>query len=112
MDLQTLINAGLPATSIWTDFEGFNQYDFSRPLTSDEWHKFLELTSPAKARKNMAKSNAKMATTIKSLTPKQAVDYIEKNVTNIATAKTVMKVMARMLISMRDEIWPDLPEEE
>jgi hypothetical protein len=47
---------------------------------------------------------------LKTLTPAQAVAYIETNVTSLATAKTVLKVMARILIALRDETWPDLPD--
>lgn len=62
------------------------------------------------SRKDDARGEAALATQFKSLTPAQAVTYIENNVTNLATAKDVLKIMARILIAMRDEIWPDLPE--
>jgi len=62
------------------------------------------------SRKAGARTEAALATQFKTLTPQQAVDYIETNVTSLATAKTVLKIMARILIAMRDEIWPDLPE--
>lgn len=62
------------------------------------------------ARKTNAKGEAALATQFKTLTPQQAVNYIENNVTNLSTAKDILKIMARILIAMRDEIWPDLPE--
>lgn len=65
----------------------------------------------ALARKENAKQEAGLASRLKSLTPQEAVEYIEVNVTNLASAKAVMKIMARMLIAMRDEVWPELPEE-
>jgi hypothetical protein len=60
-------------------------------------------------RKTNAKTEAALAIALKSLTPAQAITYIDTTVTNIASAKTVLKVMVRMLIAMRDEVWPDLP---
>lgn len=65
----------------------------------------------ALARKENAKQEAGLASQLKSLTPQGAVDYIETNVTNLASAKAVMKIMARMLIALRDEVWPEMPEE-
>lgn len=62
------------------------------------------------ARKTAAKNNAKLAMAMKTVTPQGAVDYIDSYVTNLSTAKDVLKLMARMLIAMRDEVWPDLPE--
>lgn len=63
------------------------------------------------ARKENARQEAGLASRLKSLTPQEAVEYIEVNVTNLASAKAVMKIMARMLIAMRDEVWPELLEE-
>jgi hypothetical protein len=57
-----------------------------------------------------ARSEAALTTQLRTLTPQQAVNYIETNVTNLATAKDVLKIMARMLIAMRDKVFPDLPE--
>lgn len=41
-------------------------------------------------------------------TEAQAQDYIETNVTTLASAKVVLKAMARMLVALRNETWPDL----
>jgi hypothetical protein len=62
-------------------------------------------------RKIGAIAEARLATELKSLTPAQAVAYIETHVTTLATAKTVLKIMVRILIAMRDEIWPNLQDE-
>jgi hypothetical protein len=62
------------------------------------------------ARKLSARTQANLSEQLRTMTPQQAVDYIETNVTSLATAKTVLKIMARIIIAMRDEIWPDLPE--
>jgi hypothetical protein len=64
----------------------------------------------ARARRRAAIGEAGLATVLKSLTPVQAENYIETNVTNLASAKAVIKIMARMLIAMRDEVWPGLAE--
>ena len=64
----------------------------------------------SKARQQAAKAEAALATQFRTLTPQGAIDYIETNVTTLATAKTVLKIMARILIAMRDEMWADMAE--
>ena len=64
-----------------------------------------------KDRQSAAKNEAGLATQLKTVTAQGAVDYIEVNVTNLASAKAVMKIMARMLIALRDAQFPELPEE-
>lgn len=41
-------------------------------------------------------------------TEAEALDYLDKNVTSLASAKTVLKAMARMMIALRDETYPHL----
>jgi hypothetical protein len=41
-------------------------------------------------------------------TEQQAVDWINANVTNLASAKQVLIAMARMLVALRNQTWPDL----
>ena len=62
------------------------------------------------ARKANAVNEAKRATELRTLTATEAVAYVENNVTTLATAKTVIKIMVRLLIALRDETWTDLPE--
>lgn len=71
----------------------------------------LRKSSAAILRKSNSKTEARLSTQLKILTPQRAVDYIETNVKDLASAKAVIKIMARMLIAMRDEVWPELPEE-
>jgi hypothetical protein len=108
---QVLLNAGLPCESAGVNQFGKVDASFTRPLTPTEWLLFLQLTDVIAYRKANARAEAKLATELKSLTPAQAVAYIETNVTNLASAKTVLKIMARILIAMRDEIWPELPDQ-
>lgn len=61
-------------------------------------------------RQKNAEQEARLAAQLRTLTPQQAVDYIENNVADLLTAKFVLKIMARMLIAMRDQIWPEMPE--
>lgn len=35
---------------------------------------------------------------LKNLTPQQAADWVQNNVTDLATAKTVLKVMAKVIV--------------
>jgi hypothetical protein len=112
--LLTLQQAGLPAIKAYeeTTEDGTIQVQasFSRSLTAVEWQLFLSLTNPARARRENAINEAALATELKSLTPAQAVQYIENNVIDLPSAKRVLKVMARILIALRDETWPNLPE--
>jgi len=41
-------------------------------------------------------------------TETEALDYIEANVTDLASAKTVLKAMARMVVALRDKTFPRL----
>ena len=41
----------------------------------------------------------------------QAIDYIDANVTDLASAKTVLVGMARLLVALRDAQWPTLSVE-
>jgi len=54
----------------------------------------------------LAEAKAELALTgaLKTVTPQQAVNYIETNVTSLATAKEVLKLMVRMLIVLRDQM--------
>lgn len=105
--LDDLIAAGLPAI----DAQPGVTPHFSRPLTlAEEVIRDSIMNKPA-WRRVTARGNAKLSTQLRTLTPQQAVDYIETNVTNLATAKDVLKIMARILIALRDEAWPDLPDE-
>ena len=108
--LTQLQAAGLPVVST----NGEIQATFSRSLDDAEEEIYLNLLFPnrlaQKLRKASAISEAALATELKSLTPAQAVAYIENNVTTLASAKVVLKIMARMLIALRDETWPELPE--
>ncbi len=40
----------------------------------------------------------------------QAQDYIDANVTTLASARTVLKAFARLLVALRDAQWPNLAE--
>ena len=41
-------------------------------------------------------------------TAQEAQDWIDANVTNLATARTAFKAMARMLMALRNKTWPNL----
>jgi len=62
------------------------------------------------ARSEIARAQAYTVAELRTLTPDQAADWIESNVTTLATAKAVLKIMARMLIAIRNRTFPDLPE--
>jgi len=56
------------------------------------------------ARIAAAKTELALTEALRTATPQQAVNYIENNVTTLATAKAALKLMARMLIVLRDQI--------
>lgn len=68
------------------------------------------LTKRIYERQLASKAEAGLATELRTVTAQGAVDYIENNVTNLASAKATMKIMARMLIALRDAQFPDLAE--
>lgn len=110
--LQALINAGLPCTAAWVDERERVQASFTRELTRAEWLTFLSLTDPVRARREGAREEARLAEALRTCTPQQAVDYIEANVTNLASAKAALKLMVRVLVAMRDEVWPEMADEQ
>ena len=67
----------------------------------------FEVTDSLDTVRETAKVDAGLASQLKSVTPEQAVIYIENNVTDLASAKAVLKIMVRMLIAMRNNIWAD-----
>ena len=56
------------------------------------------------AKRTADKAELALTGALRATTPQQAVDYIENNVTSLATAKEVLKLMARMLIVLRDQM--------
>jgi hypothetical protein len=109
--LLILQQAGLPATTASESTENGNtrvNASFSRELSPAEWQLFLSLTNPAEAKRNAAKAEAALADVLANLTPAQAVQYVEDNVTTLASAKTVMKIMVRILVALLNDRFPDI----
>lgn len=54
----------------------------------------------------LTEARAQLALTgaLRTATPQQAVAWIDANVTDLASAKTALKLMARMLIVLRDQM--------
>jgi len=61
-------------------------------------------------RKANAFAQAKLVSELKALTPEEAAAYVESSITDLDGAVTVIKAIVRLLIALRDELWPDLPE--
>lgn len=64
----------------------------------------------ANTRKTNAINEAKLAIELKTLTPAQAVNYVDTYVTSLATAKIVLKIMVRLLIAIANKVFSELPE--
>ena len=58
--------------------------------------------------KNNAKAQAAAIPSWSSWTEAETLDYIDTNVIDLASAKVVIRAMARMVIALRNEQWPDL----
>jgi len=86
--------------SILTDAQIEN--GLANPITASE--------QAAIDRYKAAKDEAALAAVFRNLTPAQAEAYIQANVTDLASAKAALKVMARLLIAICNRVLPDLPE--
>jgi hypothetical protein len=122
--LQDLINVGLPAVS--TDGnEATADTLFSRELTAAEWQTYLSISDPDQAKQIAARAVAKAIPSWATWTQAEWQTYFVANladteadlVTSIAIARimikrqnTVINAMAKMLMAIRDQVWPDLPE--
>ena len=62
------------------------------------------LIARIEAEREAAKAELALTGALRTATPQQAVNYIENNVTSLATAKEALKLMARMLIVLRDQM--------
>ena len=47
---------------------------------------------------------------LRNLTTEQIEKYIDVQITDINTAKSILKIITRMLVAVRDEVWPDMAE--
>ncbi len=55
-----------------------------------------------------ARNTAGLSTLLKTMTAAQAETYINANVTSLATAKTVLIELSRLVIALRDAVWQDI----
>lgn len=107
-------NAGCNSNGVVWGTDGITEIQ-SRPdvaaiIAAHNYQARQEQRTKIENRQINSASEANLASQLRTLTPQQAVDYIETNVTNLASAKTVMKIMVRMLIALRDAQFPELPE--
>jgi len=138
---QLLIDAGLPCVSAEVNQFGRVDASFERSLTQAEWLAFLRITDTKRYRHENAVNEARLATELRTRTAAEVAQYVEQQITNgvsetsalaafdnastFAAAKPILrnmliaiyrsvdilKIMAKMLIAMRDQIWPELPDE-
>lgn len=62
------------------------------------------------ARSTEAEANAKLVSVLATVTIPEAEVYITNNVIDLASAKQVLILLAKMVIAMRDKVFPELPE--
>lgn len=123
--LQQLLDAGLPAVS--TDGNGTEaETIFTRTLTPTEWQTYLSIADPSRVRQEAAEDAVRNIPGWATWSEAEALDWWNTNlsdaqvdaVANLADAKVILKrqnaairAMARMLIAMRDRLWPGLADE-
>lgn len=115
--LQILQNAGLPALTC----DGFDA-TWSRALTAEEWGVVFDLFHPEFAKQRNARTAALNIPDWVNWTEEQVLDWFATNVdtplsgtpTNaqvlsaVRSMRTAQKAMARMIVALRDDTWPNL----
>ena len=61
------------------------------------------------ARQINAQDNARTVTQLKSVTAAQALAAVN-NITDLASAKTILGQIVQVLVAVRDQLWPNLPD--
>ena len=72
------------------------------------WQATQVLESNVNNIRSGAKAEVEADAQFKAWTGDDAALWIDSNVTDLESAKTVLKKMARMVIALRNERWPDL----
>lgn len=116
-----LVAAGLPVKSV--NDAGVITYNAGVDLTPTQRAKETDILEeyyfPSaytlrkihETRKNAAYSEGELATLIKTMTPQEAVDWIEANVNGTADVKDYLQELTRMTLGLRDEIWSSMADE-
>ena len=65
-----------------------------------------------RSRKDNAKGQAALAINLKTLNAADAEAWVLANTGNVAQMREVVRELARMVVAMRDDIWPTLPDEQ
>ena len=73
-------------------------------------HSVLSVSEVLMSVKMGAKTHAENIPSYATWTGAQAETWIENNVNNLASAKIVLKALAKMVIALRNERWPDLQD--
>jgi len=84
--------------------EAFRMNGFEYVPTQDE--------TDARSRKANAKGHAALAVNLKTLNAADAEAWVLANTGNVNEMREVVRELARMVVAMRDEIWPTLPDEQ
>ena len=82
--------------------------DAHDPHQPGPYEQALALESALEATRSAAKAAAAGVPDWATFTEQEAIDYIDANVADLESAKAVMKRMARMVVNLRDAVWPDL----
>jgi hypothetical protein len=102
--------AGLPVVGVAAD----GRMDWSRKLTeaeADQVKVILEAHDPVdygQVRQEEAEKAAAAVENWSSWTAEKAAEYINANVTTVASARGVLVSMAKLVIALRDQTWPEL----
>lgn len=108
-----LAAAGLPVVGVCEN----GRIDWSRELSESEAAQAKAITAAhdptdhIAARKAAAESAAAAVPNWSTWTAEKAEEYINANVTTLAGARVVLAAMAKLLVALRDEAWPELAGE-
>lgn len=73
-------------------------------------YKYTEISPNLYKREKVTSSNVRDIPGYALWTAEEMEDYINTNVTDLASAKVVMVGLAKMIAAIRDELWPNLTE--
>lgn len=123
---QALKDAGLPVVSAITNAYGKVVADFERELTATEWQKYLDVVDPSASRLSLAEGVALSIPGWAKWTQSQFSSWCDQNLmtdaqidaltlntalkTNLKTNNAFTRNAGKMLIALRDQTWPDLPD--
>jgi len=103
---QELLDANIPLVGVSTigEDDEFDRIDFGPDVTEAQRAQAAAIvaahdpTDTEALRRQQARTAYKKLTALRGMTPDQAEAWVEANVTTLATAKSTMKLLARVIV--------------